>query len=375
MKYILQQAALTFASFALLYGLVGGVSFLVFPDPSRGGVRDFQAAERTLFMTVPKYVFLGRSVLDGPGNKVLVVGASNAAVGFLQRRIQSKFECAQVSNLAIGGSNVSEVKQVIDLIHETQGNRDRTLNTFVISVWYGMFVDSEIKYVDPDRNRGDTDLDIERYRYGFYRRTPEGPVAVLPPNWLDVGVMMLRPLLLVEKAAREARSAANLLLTGRRSAQRTEIEREAAVMSEQEKRNALDYWDKTMGSTSRISEKEVDLLRNVIGSLVNAGETVLLVDLPIPAWHRDRSPYHQDYEQKIEDLSRQFKDRPNFVSMSMSDLDGNEDYSDEVHAKRHLANIWSDRLADVLNPLVCDKTAKPQASLHAPEQSATTSGR
>jgi hypothetical protein len=41
--------------------------------------------------------------------------------------------------------------------------------------------------------------------------------------------------------------------------------------------------------------------------------------------------------------------------MSMADLDGNLDYSDEVHAKPHLAKVWSTRLANALNSLVCQE--------------------
>lgn len=367
MRFILRQAALTLASFVFLYVLIGALSFLVFPDPSHGGPRDFQAAGRSLFMTVPKYVFLGRSVLDTQESKVLIVGASNTAVGFIQKVIQPKLACANVSNLAMGGANISEVAQIIDLVHETQTTPNRAPNTFVIGVWYGMFADSDIRFVDPDRNRGESDLDIEKYRYGFYRRSASGPVAVLPSKWLDAGVMALRPLLLVEKVAREARAGINLLLTGRVSAQRTEAEREVAVMSDQEKKKALDYWRENMGKDG-ISVAQFDLLKTTVASLLDSGERVVLVDLPIPAWHRDASPFQADYEQRFQALTQQFKVNPNFVAMSMADLDGDLDYSDEVHAKRHLANIWSNRLADVLSSFTCQEhRSKSRVSSSAPE--------
>lgn len=38
--------------------------------------------------------------------------------------------------------------------------------------------------------------------------------------------------------------------------------------------------------------------------------------------------------------------------MIMADLDGNLDYTDKVHTKPHLTNVWSARLVDILNPLV-----------------------
>jgi hypothetical protein len=370
LKYILRQTALTLLSFALLYVLLAGASFLVFPDPSSGGPRDFQAAEQTIYMTVPKYVFLGRSVLDNPDRKVILIGASNTGVGFRQKVVQANLGCANVSNLGMGGANISEVKQVIDLVHEVQNPQDRQFNTFVIGVWFGMFIDSELKYAEGDRNRGETDIDIERYRYGFYRRTPDGPVAVLPPKWLDAGVMALRPFLLIEKLARQARAGVNFVLTGRTTAQRTDDERERAVMSEEEKQKALEYWKESMGRKSEISRAQVELLKQTIDTLLNSGEKVVLADLPIPAWHRDASPYQRGYREALTGVLEQFCDRTNFTSLSMDDLDGDLDYSDEVHAKRHLSDIWSTRLATMLDSFVCREKGEksPKVTLHSSER-------
>ncbi|WP_027522704.1 hypothetical protein [Bradyrhizobium sp. Ec3.3] len=371
MKHILRQTALTLLSFAFLYALLGGASFLVFLEPSGGGPRDFQAAERTLYMTVPKYVVLGRSVLDNSDRKVILVGASNTGVGFRQAMVQANLSCAGVSNLGMGGANISEVKQVIDLVHEVQNEQVRRLNTFVIGTWFGMFVDSDVRYADADRRRGETDIDIERYRYGFYRRTPDGAVAVLPPKWLDWGVTALRPFLLFEKLARQARAGVNLVLTGRTSVQRTDDERESVVMSKREQQEALEYWKVSMGGKDEISRAQVDVLKDAIEALLGSDEKVVLVDLPIPAWHRDASPYQRGYQEALKDIVQQFGRRPNFVSLSMDDLDENLDYSDEVHAKRHLAQVWSTRLAMVLNSFVCqekDDTKPPVATLQSSER-------
>ncbi|MBR0697937.1 hypothetical protein [Bradyrhizobium lablabi] len=375
MKYILRQTALTLVSFAFLYVLLAAASFVVFPDPSSAGPRDFQAAEQTLYMTVPKYVVLGRSVLDNPDRKVILVGASNTGVGFRQKLVQSNLGCAQVSNLAMGGANISEVRQVINLVHEVQGDQKRGLNTFVIGLWFGMFIDSEVKYSEGDRHRGETDIDIERYRYGFYHRTPDGPVAVLPAKWLDAGVMAIRPFLLLEKAARQARAGVNLVLTGRRTAQRTDDERESVVMSDAEKKKALQYWKETMGRANDISPAQVEVLRQTIHALLDSGEKVVLVNLPIPAWHRDASPYQPSYLRALTDLLQEFGEQPNFSSLTMDDLDNDLDYSDEVHAKRHLADIWSTRLASKLDSFVCletpEKSAPKITTLRSSEQVTT----
>ena len=114
-----------------------------------------------------------------------------------------------------------------------------------------------------------------------------------------------------------------------------------------------------MGHKNEISSAQVELLKQTIGKLLVSGEKVVVVDLPIPAWHRDASPYESSYREALKDLLQQFGNQPNFTAMNMDDLDGNLDYSDEVHAKRHLAEVWSNRLANVLDSFLCqDKPDK-----------------
>ncbi|WGR92806.1 hypothetical protein MTX20_33745 [Bradyrhizobium sp. ISRA435] len=57
----------------------------------------------------------------------------------------------------------------------------------------------------------------------------------------------------------------------------------------------------------------------------------------------------------LKGLLQEFGDQPNFASLSMDDLDNDLDYSDEVHAKRHLADVWSIRLAKTLDSFLCQQ--------------------
>src|SRR5258707_9085511 len=160
--------------------------------------------------------------------------------------------------------------------------------------------------------------------------------------------MTIRPFLLLEKVARQARAGVNLVLTGRTSAQRTDDERESVVMSDAEKQKALEYWKEAMGRTSDISPTQVEVLKQTIRALLYSGEKVVLVDLPIPAWHREASPYQPSYRRAPTDLLLEVGDRPHFSSLNIDDLDNDLDYSDEGHTKLHLADVWSTRLASKL---------------------------
>ncbi|MBV8071490.1 MAG: hypothetical protein JO270_16395 [Acidobacteriaceae bacterium] len=65
---------------------------------------DVWAAGDTLYATSTKYAVLGRDVLNVPGPKVLITGASNAGVGFRPQLLQPLIPCARVSDLAVGSS-------------------------------------------------------------------------------------------------------------------------------------------------------------------------------------------------------------------------------------------------------------------------------
>lgn len=353
MRYILRQAALTILSFTLLYALLLAITFIVMPDPPRNGTLDAWTAGDTLYLTSPKYAFLGRDVLDVPDRKVIMVGASNTGLGLKQNQVQALLPCAKVSNLAIGSANITEVRQMIDLVHDVQDPAAQRSDVFVIGVWFGMFVDTELLWPGAERQRGDTDLDIERYRYGFYRRTSDGPVAVVPPHWLHAAVTLIRPYLLLEKAARWATSSMRRTLLGR-APELTDADRDARILSDADKEEALAHWRLTMGGDRPISQAQVALLQATIERLLQSGEKVVLVDLPIPAWHRDVSPYEAEYVKQVQGpVFDHFAGHPGFAALKMADLAADTDYSDEVHAKPRLARIWAARLGAVLGPLVC----------------------
>ena len=340
--------------FGLLYSAALALTFVVSPSPPRTGRMDVWTAPDTLYLTSPKYLFLARDMLNTPERKVLLVGASNTGMGLRQSDVQALVPCAAVSNIAIGSANISEVQQIVDLVHDVQSGAARRANTFVIGIWFGMFVDTTQLWPDDDRQHGDTDIDIERYRYGFYRRTQAGPVAVLPPAWLHWETTLIRPYLLLEKVARDVTSGLRHALFVRPPAL-TDADREALVLDANQRAEAVDYWRRTLGNHGSIAQSQVVLLDHLIDGLLAAGEKVVLADLPIPAWHRDASPYTPGYARAMDALFDRFRARSGFAALRMPDLDRSQDYSDEVHAKPHLARIWASRLAGIVNPLVCPK--------------------
>lgn len=347
MTHILRQVGALIFFLLLLYGLALVIAVPLTARPDGVGL-DTATARHSPFMTEPKYAFLSRGALDTAQDKIILLGASNVAAGFRPDQLRGRVPAANVHNLALGGANMTEVSQMVDLVLEAQHPAARRHNLFVIGLWYGLFAADRARWYTPDRHPGDTDLDIERYRYGFYRRSAAGPVAVLPPQRLDAGVRLIAPFLLLDRLARDASQALGLA----RAAVAPAVAHGPALPNEAAQRQYLAFWDAYMGGSGGLEAAPFATLAQTIETILASGGRVLLIDLPLPRWHAQGSPYQADYRRQHAALQQQFVACSGVSFLSLTDADQPEDFSDEVHPKPNVMALWAERLAGALNAVV-----------------------
>lgn len=348
MKLFVKQLFLLLLSSLAVYVVLLCVSLVVVPPQQHVGGLDTAHASRSLFATEPKYVFLNRSGLNTTHEKVLLLGASNVLAGFPRDQLQQLVPGAEINNLGVGGSNVTQLRQIVDLVHEVQSVEARKANIFVIGTWYGLFADDLRRWRTPDRHPGDTDIDIERYRYGFFRRTATGPVAVLPPEWLEFGVYFLHPILVVDKLLRDATKSLRRVMAGK-SPESTDAQHDAVIVDERGRRRYLAFWEDYMGGTGRLSDDQFYVMAEMVRRISRAGGRVIIVDLPLPAWHAKRSPYHAEYRQRTQQLFKTLVMLPGVQAMRVGADSAGDAFTDEVHPKPETTAAWVAQLATVLN--------------------------
>lgn len=351
MKLILKQTFYLLAALAALYGLLLAVTLALVPRADFSQRMDTTQAGNSLYLTEPKYVFMTRSRLNTVSDKVLLVGASNMAVGFRQSQLQQLLPQAEVHNLAVGGSNATQVRQVVDLVREVQSPEARRHNTVVIGLWYGLFADDKARWHSADRHAGDTDIDIERYRYGFYKRTDDGPVPVLSPEHLDLGVTLIHPYLVLDRTARDLTKSLRSRLAGKAPAM-TDEQRNAVLLSATEKQKYLEFWREYMGNAPALTDAPFNEIARLVDTVVADGGRVVLVDLPIPQWHASGSPLYADYRRRADELVARLASRGRVTVVAMSDAAADDDFSDEVHPKPRAAPRWAERLASGLTQTI-----------------------
>ncbi|MDF3064453.1 MAG: hypothetical protein K0R38_54 [Polyangiaceae bacterium] len=346
MKPIVVQLARLFAALAVLYGVLLALS-LVFRPSERGHARlDSSRAAESLYLTEPKYVFFSRSRLNTEQDKILVLGASNALVGFKQRELQAALPEREVHNVSVSGSNITQMRQVVELVQEVQTPAAREHNTFVLGLWYGVFASNRARWETPDRHAGDTDIDLERYRYGFYRRGEHGAEPLLPPSLLDTGGHLVHPYLALDALTRDATRSLRERLSGK-PRKLTDAERNERLVGASEQAGYLAFWRKYMGNVERLEDAPFQILEKTVDDIVRAGGQVVLVDMPIPSWHAAGSPLYADYSRRMETLLPELaaRERVRVVRIAGSD---NGDFSDEVHPKPRVTALWSETLASAL---------------------------
>lgn len=344
MKLILRQIGRLLGALLALYGLLLVASLVLVPREDSARRLDAGSAASTLFITEPKYVFLARSRLDTPADKLILLGASNMLVGFKQAQVQALLPGLEVHNLSVGGSNVKQIAQIHELVSEVQTPEARRHNVYVIGLWYGLFAADQARWHTPDRHGGDTDIDIERYRYGFFRRTEDGPVAVLPPRYLDVGVLLIHPYLVLDRGVRDLTRSLRGALSGRPPPM-SDAQRNAVVHGEAEKNRYLAFWNSYMGGATRLEDAPFRALERLVDDILAEGGRVVLVDMPIPAWHAQGSVLAADYRRRADALLARLRTREGVALLRMGGAAEDTDFSDEVHPKPRVTEQWAQSLA------------------------------
>jgi len=347
MRAILKQVLYLSIALVGIYAVLLALSYAIVPAVNGREGLDSSLAEDSIFTTDPKYVFLNRAAVRPDASRIVFVGASNTAVGFKQREVQQLMPSSEVDNLSVGGSNMTQVAQIVELVQDLQDSAARRRTTFVIGMLYGMFVQDGFRWATEDRHKGDTDIDIERYRYGFYRRSDTGPKQILPSNELSLGVMLIHPYLVFDDLSRLASKGLRERLSGK-PPRRTDAERNASIVSEAERVIALEYWRQQMHSDGPISEEQFLVLRGLIAKILAQGSKAVLVDLPIPRWHAERSPFYANYLSRKQSLLSDLQGKPGFTYLEMADHDDDLDFSDEVHPKPRVTPLWATQVAALL---------------------------
>jgi hypothetical protein len=341
MSAIFRQAARVGAIFAALYALTLGLSLLAFPLPvERGGSLYSHRAPSSVYRMEPRYIVLNRAPLATGDPMMMMLGASNVVLPFDPVELQPLVPVRSVHNLAIGGANITEIREVVELIREVVPRPALGRQTYVLGIWYGLFIDDKTRW-----RGGPTDIDIERLRYGLYRRSGTAFEPVVPPAWIPTASIALRPLLALDVAVKGTLRPLRQWLAD----ELPPPDLDAVLIDDAKKEKLLRDWAARVGTPDgRLRDEQFEALVGLVRELVATGARIVLIDLPLPEWHRTRSPSFADYRQRLPRYLAELEEMPGVSYRNWQTAFPDSEFYDEVHPRPRANRAWVEHLARTL---------------------------
>ncbi|MCQ9207315.1 MAG: hypothetical protein NG740_05515 [Omnitrophica bacterium] len=342
MRHILRETLFLVWFLAAWYILALVVSYALYPD-YKSDIIDTKESDKTIFQTSERYIiFALPKILSSPKKKIFFIGASNVRDGFRPKELQSVLPEYEVHNLAVSGSNITEMHDVVNILQLLPEDLMKK-SVFVIGIWYGSFVDDEKHW-----GTANSSVITEALRYGLYRLDSGKPKLRVKMDYLSYATVLLRPCLFLQRLITKVyvygdrlRTFAHNLLRKKRIDFSAVFNPRRPGLDEAYKRVALRRWQDFMGTKNGSFKDEQFEKFLDLSKLVNkSGAMLLIVDMPLPEWHRRGSPYWRNYQKKKNYYINEALKLGNvrYVDLELEIED--KDFRDSVHPQPEVTKQW-----------------------------------
>jgi hypothetical protein len=120
------------------------------------------------------------------------------------------------------------------------------------------------------------------------------------------------------------------------------------MLNATERKTAIANWKVYMGPPAQWDSGGFEKLLAIAQTVSWHGSRILILDLPIPSWHRQSVPYDAEYHRRLEFLMPKLKSMPNVEVGTMNGLFADRDFLDAVHPRPRVSPKWAQIAADFI---------------------------
>jgi hypothetical protein len=303
------------------------------------------------------------------GKKVFIIGSSNTSLGFRPNEIAPFIGGSAVHNISYGGANIEEIRQIIDQIYMTVPKKEkREKITFVLGIWYGTFKTTLSSF------------NQSRLRYGLYRTTHNGVKPLIPIKLIPRFSVALLPFFLIANFEAEfLKDSITISVRVFHELRKLSIKQIKRLIFLQADPNIKDQQSKTVqkevpqnkigdknnwvvNETTRIDaleqfntyelkEEQFQFLVNIAALINKMDDRLVIVELPIPRWHKTGSVVFKEYQKTKTSYVKRVVEYPTATYFNFQDLDNGNDFYDGTHPKPKISKKWGRLLATKLNKI------------------------
>jgi len=294
---------------------------------------------------------------------IVIAGASAAQEGYqpgIARTVAPNF---LVHNFSMGGANLSEVDQIIDhALKAAPPSEIMDQSLLVLAVSYPMFVPDQKRwrdpiFVPPDAiKQGEVLTDVEREAMRcpgacnpgsqFFKIAPGWLVALakerytlLLPIVRHLPVHLGDPLLRKKIWRQDPRKLLEPRSSKKSASETPKVPPEPyLVMAHRQ----MDFLTQYMGQPQGVlHDEQFEKLKALVNKVYSYGFRVVVVDMPLPSWHREKSPFFAPYQTKLRATLASHLDSQTVEFVSLADAIPDDEFRDSVHPKAEAANHWA----------------------------------
>ena len=305
-------------------------------------------------------IFETRNLAKAGSPLLLILGASASQEAYPPAVLQPLLPGFSVNNIAVGGANMTETDQVLDLALKSARPAGLRGSELVLGLSYPVFVRDARRWTHPDFvgaemiERGELVSDIVKEAtrcppvldpcHPVFRLTP-APVSESVRGCLAT-LLPLLPRITVHPADRVLRSRHwrhKLPARGDTAAPAASPTREFDARRQFQQ---MDWLTDYMGEKgNRMPEEQFAVLQRVIAKARAVGMRVTAVSLPLPTWHKSGSPYHGAYDAALRGAMCQWAGDPGVRLVDLSSSASDASFRDSCHPRPEAAAAWSAALA------------------------------
>jgi len=352
MKPIIKQLAAIAAFLFLWYAALVAVSYALYPEGRVVGGIDTAESSATIFYSGDRCIMFGLPKLaQSPKDRIFLIGASNVRDGFRPKELQSLLPSYEVHNLGLGASNISQMQDIANLLFALpRPVLERSV--IVIGVWYGSFVAN-----GSQQDTVHASMLAEQEQYGLYKFDHGRAKLNVNSGLLPYMVAAMRPYFMCHIAASKVREFAvdarewlHIFLRERRVPDFRPGAR--PKVDDRYKDEALKKWADYMGSADgKFKDEQFKKLIGLCRAIHESGASVVIVDMPLPRWHRDGSRNYAEYQKvKMAYIDEALKTgRARYLDLEETITD--EDFCDSAHPKAAATKRWSELLGKAITDM------------------------
>jgi len=350
MKNIVRQAGVILGFLGLWYLFFLFLTYLLYPE--NGVVNNSQMRTRndqlikSIFLKDATNDLLGFWTSKYEAKRIIIIGGSNAGQGILPSVLQTVFPDYTIHNASVRASIVPQLRQIVDVIRmSSPGSMEGTI--FVAGIFYGLFYNDHAEYGHVVwKNKRITYLQSEALRYGLYSPRDDKLALTLAPHLMPWAVRLLRPFLFWDVIFFDADSFyvdCWMFLYSMMG------KHEEEPQGEKMKQSAGEEWKVSLGDVKDFAQdSQMNDFLALCQEIIQSGASLVIVDLPVPQWVREKSAYYKKYILKMSLSLNEIKKIPRVRYIDLgtnTSFSTDSNFRDSAHPTREAAEMWSKTIA------------------------------